>query len=88
LEWFSRISTYIFVAEALLKIIASGFVFNKQSYLRDGWNAFDFAIVLISVLDLISGCLVWLSRDANEVGNNILIHSIVLLRGFQAAWHF
>mmetsp|Transcript_34050 Transcript_34050/g.33235 ORF Transcript_34050/g.33235 Transcript_34050/m.33235 type:complete len:114 (-) Transcript_34050:1194-1535(-) len=42
--------TGIFVIEALLKIIAFGFLFNgKKSYLRNYWNILDFFVVTISL---------------------------------------
>lgn len=36
----------VFTLEAGLKIIKSGFVICKNSYLRDTWNQIDFTIVL------------------------------------------
>jgi len=36
----------IFLVEALLKIVKSGFVVCKNSYLRDSWNQIDFIIVV------------------------------------------
>jgi voltage-gated sodium channel type XI alpha len=36
----------IFIIEAILKIIAKGFILNKQSYLRDPWNVVDFIIAI------------------------------------------
>lgn len=49
------ITTAIFTIEAMLKIIALGFLFNgKRSYLRDSWNILDFTIV-VSGLITISG---------------------------------
>ncbi|KAF7240970.1 Voltage-dependent N-type calcium channel subunit alpha-1B [Varanus komodoensis] len=36
----------IFCFEASIKIIALGFVFHKDSYLRNGWNVMDFVVVL------------------------------------------
>lgn len=38
--------TFVFLAEAVLKIFAMGFVVHKKSYLRDGWNFVDFFIVV------------------------------------------
>lgn len=37
------------------KIVGLGFVLNKGSYLRDGWNMLDFVIVVSSLLPLILG---------------------------------
>jgi len=46
--------TIIFIAEASLKIVAYGFLFNgKTSYLRDYWCILDFFIVLISIFSII-----------------------------------
>ena len=50
------VMTIIFSIEALMKIIAMGFIFNgENSYLADGWNILDFFIVLSSVFSLLPG---------------------------------
>jgi len=41
------ISTFIFLAESIIKIFAMGFIKHENSYLRDGWNILDFFIVII-----------------------------------------
>ena len=38
--------TMIYAGEALLKILALGFVIPKRSYLRETWNFIDFFVVL------------------------------------------
>ena len=38
--------TCIFGFEALLKIVAFGFIIDKGSYLRENWNILDFFIVI------------------------------------------
>uniref|UniRef100_A0A8D3D0J6 Calcium channel, voltage-dependent, N type, alpha 1B subunit, a n=1 Tax=Scophthalmus maximus TaxID=52904 RepID=A0A8D3D0J6_SCOMX len=40
----------IFCFEAGIKIIAQGFAFHKDSYLRNGWNVMDFVVVLTGIL--------------------------------------
>jgi hypothetical protein len=35
-----------------MKIIAFGFFFDENSYLRENWNILDFFIVLSSLVDL------------------------------------
>ena len=45
LNLISDIFSVVFMIEALLKIIAMGFIFHKYSYLREGWNFIDFVIV-------------------------------------------
>lgn len=37
----------IFCIEALLKIMAFGFVLHPGSYLRNGWNILDFVVVVV-----------------------------------------
>ena len=50
-------SNYIFVSlfclEAILKIIAYGFVLDQNTYLRDPWNWIDFIIVVAGIINLI-----------------------------------
>ncbi|XP_061488483.1 voltage-dependent L-type calcium channel subunit alpha-1S isoform X2 [Rhineura floridana] len=50
LEYFFLI---IFAIEAMLKIIAYGFLFHADAYLRNGWNVLDFTIVFLGVFTLI-----------------------------------
>lgn len=48
------ILTIFFSIESISKIIAYGFLFNKESsYLRNGWNIIDFIVVIISIISLI-----------------------------------
>ena len=50
----SGVTTAIFVLEAIIKIIAAGFLFNfKGSYLRSMWNIVDFIVVTSAVIDSI-----------------------------------
>eukprot|EP00794_Sanderia_malayensis_P016877 gene16877-18582_t len=44
----------IFTLEAILKIIAYGFIFHTDSYLRSGWNILDFTVVVIGVVQVSS----------------------------------
>ncbi|KAL4219095.1 hypothetical protein ACF0H5_021678 [Mactra antiquata] len=43
----------IFCIEALLKIVALGFILHRGSYLRTVWNIMDFVVV-------VTGCLEWM----------------------------
>ncbi len=51
----------IFCFEAGIKIIALGFVFHKDSYLRNGWNVMDFVVVLTGWVNCWGGrnCFKW-----------------------------
>ena len=46
-------SSYLFIMEALLKIISQGLIYHKNAYLRDGWNIVDFIVVLSSIFEII-----------------------------------
>ena len=46
--------TVVFTIEMLLKVIARGFVWTKDSYLSSYWNQLDLAIVVVSWLVLLS----------------------------------
>ena len=41
----------IFLIEAIIKIIAMGFVFDEGTYLRDNWNKIDVLIVICSFIE-------------------------------------
>ena len=43
----------IFIVECVIKIVAMGFVWDKKSYLREGWNCLDFFIVCISIIGML-----------------------------------
>ena len=48
------IFAWIFITEFALKVFAMGFIIHKKSYLRQWWNVFDFLVVLVSILEVIS----------------------------------
>ena len=45
--------TITFTLEALIKIMAMGFCFHRNSYLRDPWNWLDFLVVCIGIIEFI-----------------------------------
>ena len=52
----SRISYFFisfYILECILKIVAKGFIVDKDSYLRNGWNILDFFVVISSILELL-----------------------------------
>ena len=49
LKYANFVFTFIFIAEASLKILGLGFT----GYWFSGWNRFDFFVVLTSILDLL-----------------------------------
>jgi hypothetical protein len=53
--WTDSFFLYFYTTEMCLKIISLGFVFTKNSYLRDGWNVLDFIIVTSALLPVVLG---------------------------------
>ncbi|KAI4822776.1 hypothetical protein KUCAC02_008304 [Chaenocephalus aceratus] len=47
----------IFCFESGIKILALGFTFHKNSYLRNGWNVMDFVVVCTGILSTIGSDL-------------------------------
>jgi hypothetical protein len=43
----------LYIVECVLKVLAMGFVIEKNSYLRDPFNAFDFIIIVVSIASMI-----------------------------------
>jgi voltage-dependent calcium channel L type alpha-1D len=48
-----KIFTVVYATECVLKIFAFGFIIHKKSYLRDGWNILDFAVVIVGLISLL-----------------------------------
>jgi len=44
-----------FTIELLIKVIAMGFIFERHSYLRNGWNWLDFIVVISGLIEAMSG---------------------------------
>lgn len=40
----------VYTFEAVLKIVAMGFVLNDNTYLRDLWNVLDFTIIVTAYI--------------------------------------
>lgn len=47
-EQISAAFTVVYIIEAIIKIIADGFVMGKGTYLRNPTNVFDFLIIICS----------------------------------------
>nr|XP_026689963.1 voltage-dependent L-type calcium channel subunit alpha-1D isoform X2 [Ciona intestinalis] len=43
----------IFTVESFMKIIAFGFAFHPNAYLRNGWNILDFIIVIVGLISIV-----------------------------------
>lgn len=50
-----------YLTEMAIKIAGSGFVLNKDAYLRNYWNLLDFVVVLTSVLPLLTASITGLN---------------------------
>ena len=67
---FVNLITGVFIIEALIKIVAMGFVIGPGTYLKDSWNVLDFVIISFSVLN-------WILDSVSGI-------SVSFLRGFRA----
>lgn len=74
LEIFNLTFTVVFILEACFKLIGMGYW-----YFKDGWNRFDFFVVLTSVIDLILEYLVQNNNKLLKIGPQ-LIRAIRVLR--------
>ena len=57
-EWKLQVDmvlTIVFTGECVLKILAMGFLFGKNSYLTDPWNMLDFFVVTTGVMGMFTG---------------------------------
>lgn len=61
LKMFNVFFTFIFLCEAVLKVVAYGFYFMPGAYLRNGWNVLDFIILLVSLGAVLSELIPQLS---------------------------
>jgi voltage-dependent calcium channel L type alpha-1D len=50
LKWAEIVFMVIYTVEMTLKVLAMGFVYHPNSYLRDPWNVMDFSVVVLSWL--------------------------------------
>ena len=44
---------FIFIFEAICKIVSYGFIIGPQTYLKSSWNKLDFFIVCMSIFDML-----------------------------------
>ncbi|OXB67286.1 hypothetical protein ASZ78_015927 [Callipepla squamata] len=65
LEKFEYAFLIFFAIEAMLKIIAYGFLFHTDAYLRNGWNVLDFSIVS---LGLVTMTLEYINAEEGSLG--------------------
>eukprot|EP00041_Stephanoeca_diplocostata_P037375 m.1410603 g.1410603 ORF g.1410603 m.1410603 type:complete len:1448 (+) comp25025_c0_seq1:1460-5803(+) len=49
---FEQVFAGLFAFEAVVKIVALGFVLHPRAYLRSGWNVTDLVIVILSIIAL------------------------------------
>lgn len=51
-KYLDIVFTALFTAEFVVKSISRGFIMDKGTYMREGWNQLDFTIVIMSIFDL------------------------------------
>lgn len=61
LKYVDIVFTILFTIEAFIKIVASGFIYNRLGpilpYLKNPWNILDFFVVAASLIDLLTAAL-------------------------------
>ncbi|CAH8493715.1 unnamed protein product [Heterobilharzia americana] len=69
----------IFCVEALLKIVALGFLFHRKAYLRNIWNIMDFIVV-------VTGLLAYILPNLNQPAVRALrvLRPLKLVTGFES----
>lgn len=67
--------TFLFTFELFAKIIAYGFAFGPEAYLKNGWNVLDGIVVIISIV-----CLDFVSGGIDGVNSMRVIRSVRPLR--------
>ncbi|XP_070708334.1 voltage-dependent T-type calcium channel subunit alpha-1I-like [Pempheris klunzingeri] len=60
-RWILSVSRYlfsvVFMIEMFIKVVAAGFLFGKESYCRDTWNAMDGLLVILSIVHMVFDAL-------------------------------
>lgn len=54
LDRINAYSTYYYLSEFFLKLVAQGVFLHPNSYFRDGWNWLDFVVVLAGITEMTS----------------------------------
>ncbi|XP_004700135.1 voltage-dependent L-type calcium channel subunit alpha-1S [Echinops telfairi] len=80
LEYFFLI---MFTIEAAMKIIAYGFLFHQDAYLRSGWNVLDFIIVFLGVFTVILEQVDVIHSSSTPLGSKGAGLDVKALRAFR-----
>ncbi|XP_006834218.1 PREDICTED: voltage-dependent L-type calcium channel subunit alpha-1S [Chrysochloris asiatica] len=80
LEYFFLI---VFSIEAAMKIIAYGFLFHQDAYLRSGWNVLDFIIVFLGVFTVILEQINVIQSNSTPLGSKGAGLDVKALRAFR-----
>ncbi|KAM9613300.1 voltage-dependent L-type calcium channel subunit alpha-1S [Trichechus inunguis] len=80
LEYFFLI---VFSIEAAVKIIACGFLFHQDAYLRSGWNVLDFIIVFLGVFTVILEQVNVIQSNTTPLGSKGAGLDVKALRAFR-----
>ncbi|KAM9212078.1 voltage-dependent L-type calcium channel subunit alpha-1S [Dugong dugon] len=80
LEYFFLI---VFSIEAAMKIIACGFLFHQDAYLRSGWNVLDFIIVFLGLFTVILEQVNVIQSNTTPLGSKGAGLDVKALRAFR-----
>ncbi|ESO94539.1 hypothetical protein LOTGIDRAFT_118343 [Lottia gigantea] len=69
----------IYVVEMLIKVTARGFIIDKYTYLRDGWNWLDFIVIVLAFVTI----LIQLIYPDLSIGNLQVLRTFRVLRALK-----
>lgn len=55
LSWIDTVLTVLFMVEVVVKVIAQGFLFDENAYMRNNWNVMDLIITTLAAISLGEG---------------------------------
>ncbi|KAG2468021.1 voltage-dependent L-type calcium channel subunit alpha-1S-like isoform X1 [Polypterus senegalus] len=83
LEKVEYIFLIVFTIEAFLKIVAYGFLFHPDAYLRNGWNILDFIIVFVGLFTVALEAINRIEGIETPVGGKGAGFDVKALRAFR-----
>nr|XP_015197992.1 PREDICTED: voltage-dependent L-type calcium channel subunit alpha-1S isoform X1 [Lepisosteus oculatus] len=83
LEKVEYIFLIVFTIEAFLKIVAYGFLFHPDAYLRNGWNILDFVIVFVGLFTVALETINRIEGIETPVGGKGAGFDVKALRAFR-----
>lgn len=80
LDEIDDILVYIYIVEAIIKIVG----FGIEKYFEDDWNMFDFVLILVSLLSILSSNIVSFFRTVKTAKSTKIVRVTKLNRMFRS----